>query len=74
MNWITWLLILLGLIVFAHLIYRALKASSSKKLTIRLTWRPRPREANPGAAGLWLIVLLLFLVAAFAVQFILSQM
>ena len=74
MNWITWLLTLLGLVVLARTIFLILKTSASKKRTIRLTERNRQNEANPGFLVRWIILFLLLMAAFVAVQFLFLQM
>jgi len=74
MNWTTFLLLLLGLLILARLLFLIRKTSRSKKHTIQLVERPPEGQANSNLPGLILFFFFLLLVAALAVQLILGRL
>ena len=74
MNWITGLLLVLGLLVLLRIIMLLRKNSSQSKHTIRLEEAPSKDDSNPSLPGLLLILMLFLLAAAAAVQFIVGRL
>jgi len=74
MNWISWLLILLCLIIILRVLFLFRKTSSSKKHTIQLAERPPKGQNNPRQLDLVLFLFLFLLTVALAVQLLLGRL
>ena len=74
MNWITGLLILLGLLVLLRIINLQRQNSRQGKHTIRLEEAPSENSANSNLPAFLFFLLLFLLAAAFAVQFIIGRL
>jgi hypothetical protein len=74
MNWITGLLLLIGLLVLLRIIFLLRKPSRQEKHTIRLEEAPSDNNSNPNLPALLFFLILILLAAVFAVQFIIGRL